>query len=116
MEIVNFFFLISVFIMIIQILLLSIVVPKSQEIAKSKLRSSDVDYFEGLIKPKKFNDTIKGLTIFAEDKDINDELKNIYLGENKYHFNYMSKDYLLRAAVFIKRKLGSEKRIFIWSA
>ena len=42
-----------------------------------------------------------------------DELKNIYLGENKYHFNYMSKDYLLRAAVFIKRKLGSEKRIFI---
>ena len=79
MEIVNFFFLISVFIMIIQILLLSIVVPKSQEIAKSKLRSSDVDYFEGLIKPKKFNDTIKGLTIFAEDKDINDELKNIYI-------------------------------------
>ena len=79
MDIVNFFFFISVFIMLIQILLLSIVVPKSQEIAKSKLRSSDVDYFEGLIKPKKFNDTIKGLTIFAEDKDVNDELKNIYI-------------------------------------
>ncbi len=82
MDIVNFFFFISVFIMLIQILLLSIVVPKSQEIAKSKLRSSDVDYFEGLIKPKKFNDTIKGLTIFAEDKDVNDELKNIYIKKN----------------------------------
>ena len=79
MDIVNFFFLISILIMLIQILLLSIVVPKSQELAKSKLRTSDIDYFEGLIKPKKFNDTIKGLTIFAEDKDDNEEFRNIYI-------------------------------------
>jgi lipopolysaccharide export system permease protein len=39
--------------------MLSIVVPKSQELARSKLRTSDIDYFEGLIKPKKFNDTKK---------------------------------------------------------
>jgi lipopolysaccharide export system permease protein len=65
--------------MLFQILLLSIIVPKSQELARSKLRASDVDYFEGLIKPKKFNDTIKGLTIFAEDKDDNDEFRNIYI-------------------------------------
>ena len=38
-EIVNFFLWISILIMLFQILLLSIVVPKSQEIAKSKLRS-----------------------------------------------------------------------------
>ena len=61
--------------MLIQILLLSIVVPKSQELARSKLRTSDIDYFEGLIKPKKFNDTIKGLTIFAEEKMIMMNLK-----------------------------------------
>jgi lipopolysaccharide export system permease protein len=67
-SIINFFFWISILIMLIQILLLSIIVPKSQEIARSKLRTSDIDYFEGLIKPKKFNDTIKGLTIFAEEK------------------------------------------------
>ena len=81
-DVVNFFFLISILIMVIQISLLSMIVPKSQQIAKSKLRSSNVDYFEGLIKPKKFNDTIKGLTIFAQDKDINDELKNIYIKKN----------------------------------
>ena len=81
-NIVNFFFLVSVLIMVIQILLLSMIVPKSQQVAKSKLRSSNVDYFEGLIKPKKFNDTIKGLTIFAEEKDINNELKNIYIKKN----------------------------------
>jgi lipopolysaccharide export system permease protein len=65
--------------MFIQIILLSLVVPKSQEIARSQLRSSDVDYFEGLIKPKKFNDTIKELTIYAEDKNTKGEFKNIYI-------------------------------------
>ena len=79
LSLVNFFFWVSIVIMSIQILLLSILVPKSQELARLKLRNSDIDYFEGLIKPKKFNDTIKGLTIFAEDKDDNDEFKNIYI-------------------------------------
>ena len=81
-SVVNFFFLISILIMLVQIILLSIIVPKSQEIARSKLRTSNVDYFEGLIKPKKFNDTIKGLTIFAEEKNDNDEFKNIYIKKN----------------------------------
>jgi lipopolysaccharide export system permease protein len=82
LSLVNFFLWVSILIMFIQILLLSIVVPKSQELARLKLRSSDIDYFEGLIKPKKFNDTIKGLTIFAEEKDDNDEFKNIYIKKN----------------------------------
>ena len=83
-SIINFFFWISILIMLVQILLMSVIVPKSQEMARSKLRSSNVDYFEGLIKPKKFNDTVKGLTIFAEDKNENGELKNIYIKKNNY--------------------------------
>jgi len=82
LSIVNFFFWVSIIIMLIQILLMSIIVPKSQELARSKLRTSEIDYFEGLIKPKKFNDTIKGLTIFAEDKDDYDKFKNIYIKKN----------------------------------
>jgi len=81
-NVVNFFFWISILIMLVQILLLSIVVPKTQELARSKLRTSNIDYFEGLIKQKKFNDTIKGLTIYAEDKNNNDEFKNIYIKKN----------------------------------
>jgi len=81
-NVVNFFFWISILIMLVQILLLSIVVPKTQELARSKLRTSNIDYFEGLIKQKKFNDTIKGLTIFTEDKNDNDEFKNIYIKKN----------------------------------
>ena len=81
-RIINFFFWVSILIMLAQIILISIVVPKTQELARSKLRSSNVDYFEGLIKPKKFNDTIKGLTIYAEDKNKNEEFKNIYIKKN----------------------------------
>ena len=81
-HIINFFFWVSILIMLAQIILISIVVPKTQELARSKLRNSNVDYFEGLIKPKKFNDTIKGLTIYAEDKNKNEEFKNIYIKKN----------------------------------
>ena len=82
LSLVNFFFWVSILIMMVQILLLSFIVPKSQELARSKLRTSDIDYFEGLIKPKKFNDTVKGLTIFAEDKDDDEEFKNIFIKKN----------------------------------
>jgi len=83
-SIIHFFLWVSILIMLIQILFLTIVVPKSQEIARSKLRNSNVDYFEGLIKPKKFNDNIKGLTIYAENKNTDGEFKNIYIKKNNY--------------------------------
>ena len=68
-NVVNFFFLFSLILFLIQSLLLTIIVPKSQEIAITQLRISDVYYFEGLIKSKKFNDTVKGLTVYADDKN-----------------------------------------------
>ena len=81
--------------MLIQILFLSIIVPKSQERARGLLRTSDIDYFEGLIKPKKFNDNIKNLTIFAEDKNSKDEFTNIYIkkktAENNFQITFAKK-------------------------
>ena len=78
-SLINFFLLFSVIVFFFQLILLTYITPKSQELARSLLRTSDVDYFEGLIKPKKFNDNIKGLTIFAEDKNKDDEFLNIYI-------------------------------------
>ena len=92
-SLINFFLAISVIILIIQIVSLTYITPKSQEIARELLRTSDVDYFEGLIKPKKFNDNVKGLTIFAEEKNDNDELINIYIKKQrkKITFSYFCK-------------------------
>ena len=79
LSLVNFFLIISIFILFFQILLIAIIVPKSEEMARTLLRSSNVDYFEGLIKPRKFNDNIKDLTIYAEDKNSKNEFINIYI-------------------------------------
>ncbi len=94
LSVINFFLLFSLILLAGQIFLTSIVVPKSEEISRSELRTSDVDYFEGLIKPKKFNDTIKGLTIYADDKNKNNELINIYIkkaAENSFQITYAKK-------------------------
>ena len=71
--VINLFLILSFFLFLFQTLILTTIVPKSEEIAREKLRSSDADYFVALIKPKKFNDTLKGLTIYAEEKNSDDE-------------------------------------------
>lgn len=78
-DVINFFLKFSLVAMIFQLILLNLIVPKSQEIARSLIKTSDVDYFESLIKPKKFNDTIQGLTIYADEKNNEGELINIYI-------------------------------------
>ncbi len=86
-ELTNFVVKISIFLMIIQILLASIIVPKSQDTARNFLRTSSVNFFENFIKPQKFNDTIKGVTIYSERKDANGKMYKIYLKkENKDGF------------------------------
>ena len=78
-EIINVVLIFSIFLMCFQILLNSIIVPYSQDMARSNLRSSTVNFLDNFVKPKKFNDTIKGLTIYADRKDENGMLHNLYL-------------------------------------
>ncbi len=85
-ELINFFFKFSIILFILQILLSAFIVPFSQNYSRSIIRNSSVDFFESFVKPKKFNDNIRGLTIYADKKEPNGELKNIYLkkdGSNK---------------------------------
>ena len=79
LDLVKFFFKFSFVLMFIQIILASYVVPETQNYARSLIRNSNVDFFESFIKPKKFNDNIRGLTIYADSKDKEGNLKNIYL-------------------------------------
>ena len=78
-QLINFLFKFSIFLALLQILLSAFIVPKSLDTARSFLRSSSVNFLENFIKEKKFNDTIKGVTIYSDSKDDNGNLKNIYL-------------------------------------
>ena len=78
-ELINFFIKFSFFIMLLQIFLTAVIVPKSQDLARSFLRSSSINYLENFIKPRIFNDAVKGLTIYSNSKDEFGNLKEIYL-------------------------------------
>jgi lipopolysaccharide export system permease protein len=78
-KIVNYFFRFSIMLAIFQIFLNSIVVPTTQDQARSYLRTSSINFLENFIKPKKFNDTIKDLTIYADSISEDGNFSNIYI-------------------------------------
>ena len=94
-QLINFIFKISLILFIIQIFFTSLLVPKSQDLARSFLRSSTVSFFGNFLKPQKFNDTIKGVTIYSEKKDQNENLYNLYIKKeisiNEFQITYAKK-------------------------
>ena len=94
-EVVNFMLKISIVLMLVQILFSALIVPTSQDLARSFIRSSSINFFENFIKPQKFNDTIKGVTIFTDKKDDGGYLYNLYLkkelNDNNFQLTYAKK-------------------------
>jgi len=78
---INFFIKVSFFFVIFSLLLNALVVPTAQDKARSFIRSSDLDFFESVLKPKKFVDVVQNLTIYYEKKNENGELENMFLND-----------------------------------
>jgi len=79
---INFFIKLSLIFLIFNVLLNSLIVPYTQDKARSYIRSSDLDFFESILKPRKFIDVIDNLTIYLDEKAPNGDLKNIVLKDN----------------------------------
>ena len=91
---VNFVIKISFFLFLFQLFFTSLIVPKSQDTARSFLRNSNVNFLGNFIKPKRFNDTIRGVTIYSENKDSDGYLYNLYLKKdfnNGFEITYAKK-------------------------
>ena len=80
-QFINFFIKFSFVFVITSILLNALIAPYAQDKARSFIRSSDLDFFESILKPKKFIDIIENLTIYFDELDENGEFKNIFLNE-----------------------------------
>ena len=80
-KIVNLVLLISILVTLFQLIMSSIISPKSLFMSRGIIKNSDLSFFPSLVKEKKFNDTVKGLTIFVESKKNND-LENIFLRDD----------------------------------
>ena len=81
-RLVNLAFKISILITLFQLLLSLTISPSSLNFARSILKSSSITLFSSLVKEKKFNDTVKGLTIFIEEKKPNGEMLNVFLRDD----------------------------------
>ena len=78
---INFFIKVSFFFVIFSLLLNALIVPTAQDKARSFIRSSNLDFFESALKPKKFVDVVQNLTIYYEKKNENGELENMFLND-----------------------------------
>ena len=94
-QLINFLFIFSIFLTLVQITLAAFIVPNTQDVARSFLRTSSVNFLESFIKQKKFNDTIKNVTIYSDGKDQDGNLLNIYLKKdeniNNFQITYAKK-------------------------
>ena len=94
-ELINFIFRFSIILMIVQIIFSSLIIPRSQDKARSFLRTSTVNFFGNFIKPQRFNDTIKDVTVYSEKKDNYGNLFNLYikkqLDSNNFQVTYAKK-------------------------
>ena len=89
---INIILRFSIFFLVIQIFFSSFLIPQTQDLARSFIRTSNIDSFSALIKEKKFIDTVSNLTIYVDEKNENQILKNIILkdeiNKNESQFIY----------------------------
>tara|TARA_B100001741_G_C16532529_1_gene590235 strand:- start:620 stop:1753 length:1134 start_codon:yes stop_codon:yes gene_type:complete len=81
-EFINNFIKFSIIFVILQLFFTYMVVPLTQEKARSLFKNSDIDYSTSILKSKFFNDVIEDVTIFVGEKDLNGNFKNIFLKED----------------------------------
>ena len=78
---INFFIKFSLWFVLVGLLLNAVITPFTQDKARSFIRSSNLDFFESILKPKKFIGVIGNLTIYFDEKNKNGELIDIFLNE-----------------------------------
>ena len=104
-EFINTIIKLSFLYLLIQLFLTSYLVPKTQDAARSYIRSSNLDFFPGLIKEKKFIDPVSGLTIFVNKKNKDGVMENIFLKDKldnkKYQIIYAKKGKIINDNNFL---------------
>tara|TARA_Y100001958_G_C21230711_1_gene556423 strand:+ start:67 stop:1197 length:1131 start_codon:yes stop_codon:yes gene_type:complete len=82
-EFINTLLRYSLIFFLAQIVLSSIIVPLSQNKARTYIQKSSIDFFPSLINEKKFIDTVDKLTIYVEEKKNENNYSNIFLKDIK---------------------------------
>lgn len=78
-QLVNLFFFVSFLAVIFQLLFATFITPNSLNKSREIIRLSDFDSMSSVIKTNDFSDSFKDLTMFIGNKNINNEMNNIFI-------------------------------------
>jgi len=78
-QLINVVLLFSAILIVIQLILNILIVPKTLDLGRKYIRSSGIELFPSLLKERKFIDTVSGLTIFIDEKSNTGEFNKIFL-------------------------------------
>ncbi len=81
-RIVHLVFCISILIMLLQIIMTTFITPKTLNHSRTLLKNSKLQFVPSLLKEKQFNDTVKGLTIFVDKKNVDGVYENIFIRDD----------------------------------
>ena len=81
-HVVNLIFRISLIIMLVQIFMSNIVTPETLNKSRKLLKHSELQFVPSLLKQKIFNDTVEGLTVFVEKKNIDGSYQNLFIRDD----------------------------------
>ena len=81
-HVVHFLFNLSLVVMLLQLILTTAINPKLLHLSRSLLKNSQLQFIPSLLKERQFNDTVEGLTIFVDEKDNNQNYKNIFIRDD----------------------------------
>ena len=118
-KVVNFFLTFSIILLLFQIILASLIVPKSQSLARSLIRTSDYNFVNNFLKVKKFNAIVNDLTIYTEGKDIDGNFKNIYIkrniGKDNFQITFAKKGIFKKGKNFSILELSNGENINLFN-
>ena len=86
-KLANLFFLISVFILIVQLTFATFVAPNSLNKSRDFIKSSDLDSLNSIIRVNNFSDNFQDVTIYVLSKDKNNQLNNIFIRDDENSFS-----------------------------
>ena len=89
-HVVNLLFKISLLILLFQLVMSTIITPKTLNISRSILKNSELQFVSSLLKERKFNDTVKGLTFFINKKNLDGVYENIFIRDEGKHLTKIS--------------------------
>ena len=105
-HLVNLIFRISLMVMLLQIFMSNVVTPETLNKSRKLLKHSELQFVPSLLKQKIFNDTVEGLTVFVEKKNIDGTYHNLFIRDDSNVLTQVSSS---SSTIFAKSGIVNEE-------